>query len=64
MTENKSLNYIGIDQDGKLVCAASSRVPKRDLAKELAKWVREGLSIDRCDDEFVRGNFGKIIKKE
>jgi len=64
MTEKRALAYMGIDQNGKFVCAASPRMPKRDLAKELAKWVRWGLSVERCDDEFVRNNFGKIIRKE
>jgi len=63
MTEIKELNYMGIDRDGKFVCVASPEMLKRDLAKELAKWVREGLSIERCDDDFVHHNFGKIVRE-
>jgi len=61
MTE---LNYMAVDKMGKFVAAASPNMPKSDLAKELAKWIRWGCSIERCDDGFVRQNFGKIIRKQ
>jgi len=63
MSEMNEMNYMGIDQNGKLVCVASPTMPQRNLAKELARWIRWGLSIERCDDEFVRLNFGKVIRK-
>lgn len=63
MVEASELNYMGIDQNGKFVCVASPRIPKRDLAKELSKWIREGLSIERCNDEFVQLNWGKVIRR-
>jgi len=64
MSEVKALNYMGIEPNGKFTCVASPQIPRKDLAKELAKWIRWGLSIERCNDEFVRQNFGKIIKRE
>ncbi len=59
MSNPKELNYMGIDEDNKFVCVATPTNP--DLAKEIAKWIRGGLSIERCDDEFVRKNFGDIL---
>lgn len=57
-------NYMAVDKTGKFVAVASPKMPPRDLAKELAKWIRWGCSVERCDDEFVRQNFGKVIKQE
>ena len=58
----EELNYMAIDKDGKFIAAASPTIPPKELAKELSKWIRWGCSLERCDDEFVRQNFGKIIK--
>ena len=55
------LNYIGIDREGRLVCAAAPTMPKRDLARELAKWVRDDLSIERCTDEYLKKHFGQVV---
>lgn len=63
MNQTSELNYMGIDQDGKFVCVACPEMSKRELAFKLARWVREGLSIERCDDEFVRHKFGKNIRE-
>jgi len=60
----EELNYVAIDTDRRLVCVASPGMPKRDLAKDLARWVREGLSIERRDTEFVKKWLGKVIPNE
>ena len=60
MTE---LNYMAIDKTGKFVAVASPKMPQQDLAKELAKWIRWGCSVERCDDDFVRQKFGKVIRE-
>ena len=44
-----------------MVAAAVPDMDKKDLAKELAKWVRGGLSIERCDDDTVRRYLGDIM---
>lgn len=58
------LNYMAIDEQGKFIAVASPNIPKGDLAKELAEWIRWGCSVERCDNEFVRKNFGEIVRKE
>lgn len=58
----KELNYMGIDSDGKFVCVISGKRPAREIAKEVGKWIRQGLSIERCDDEYVRQHFGNVVK--
>jgi len=60
--DSKELNYMGINKEGKFECVASPNMPPKDLAKEVAKWIRWGLSVERCNNDFVRANFGKIIK--
>jgi len=57
----EELNYMAVDKDRKFVAVISSSAPPREIAKETGKWIREGLSVERCDDEFVRKNFGKVI---
>lgn len=64
MEEEKELNYMAIDKKGKFIAAASPTIPPEDLAKELAKWIRWGCSVERCSDDFVRQNFGKIVKRK
>lgn len=59
MAESKELNYMGVDEGGKFVCVATPRNP--DLAKEISKWIRQGLSVERCNNDFVRKYFGEII---
>ena len=59
MSERKELNYIGIDENNKFVCVTTPTNP--DLSKEIAKWIRQGLSVERCDDDFIRKNFGDIL---
>jgi len=59
MAESKQLNYMGIDEEGRFVCVSAPTNP--DLAKEISKWIKEGLSVERCCDEFVRKYFGEII---
>jgi hypothetical protein len=60
----KELNYMAIDKDGKFIAVASPTMPKGDLAKELAKWIRWGCSVERCDDDYVRQNFGKVVRPQ
>lgn len=58
----KELNYMGIDKEGRFVTVISPRRPK-EVAKETGKWIRQGLSVKRCSDEYVRKHFGDIVSK-
>ena len=58
----KPLNYMAIDSDGRFVCVTTAAHPK-DTAKEVAKWIRQGLSVERCDDDYVREHFGDIVRE-
>ena len=58
----KALNYMAVDRDGRFVAVITPDRPK-EVAKETGKWIRQGLSVERCDDEFVRKNLGDVIKK-
>lgn len=60
----EELNYVAIDTDRRLVCVASPEMPKADLAKDIAKWIKAGLSIERRDTAFVKEWFGKVIPDE
>jgi len=57
----KELNYMGIDKEGRFVTAMSPNRPK-EVAIEVARWIRQGLSIRRCTDDYVRKHFGDIVK--
>lgn len=59
---NKALNYMAIDKDGKFVAVIAPTAPPKDIAKEVANWIRDGLSVERCDDEYVRTHFGDKIR--
>lgn len=58
----KELNYMGIDSAGRFVAVITPRYPK-EAAKTVSKWIKQGLSVERCDDEFVKKHFGDIIRK-
>ena len=58
----KELNYMAIDKEGRFVCVITPDRPK-DVAKETGKWIRQGLSVKRCTDGYVRKHFGDIIEK-
>jgi len=60
--ENKPLNYMAIDKDGRFVAVITARHPK-EVAKEVGKWIRQGLSVERCDDDYVRKHFGDKIRE-
>lgn len=57
--EAKDLNYMGIDENNRFVCVTTPTNP--DLAKEISKWIRQGLSIERCNDDYVKKHFGDIL---
>jgi len=57
----KELNYMAVDKEGRFVAVTTANYPK-DAAKEVSKWIRQGLSVERCDDDYVRQHFGDIIR--
>ena len=57
----KELNYMAIDNEGRFVAVISPKRTK-EVAKEVSEWIRQGLSIERCDDEYVRKFFGDKVK--
>ena len=59
--EAKPLNYMAIDKDGIFVAVTTATRP-REAAKEVAKWIRQGLSVERCDSDYVRKFFGEKVK--
>ena len=48
------LDYIGVKSCGCMVAWCASDIPARELANILAKWVRGGLSIERCTTDESR----------
>jgi NADPH:quinone reductase-like Zn-dependent oxidoreductase len=55
-----NLVYVGIKNCGCMVAAmVDNPEHKKDTAKEIAKWIREGLTIERVTAEYVRENFKK-----
>ena len=59
---DNELNYMAVDKDGRFVAAVTPRQPK-EAARAVAKWIRAGLSVERCDDDYVRKHFGDIVKE-
>lgn len=57
----KELNYMAIDGEGRFVAVITANHPK-ETAKEVGKWIRQGLSIKRCTNDYVRQHFGDIVK--
>ena len=57
----KELNYMAIDKEGKFVAVICAGRPE-EVARETGKWIRAGLSVERCSDDYVRKHFGDIIR--
>lgn len=60
----KPLNYMAIDKEGRFVSVISGTAHPRDIARNTGKWIRNGLSVERCDNEYVRQHLGDIVKAE
>ncbi len=56
MAENKKA-YIGRKSCGCVVAAVTADWPKEELAQELGEWIREGLTVELVDDQYVREHF-------
>lgn len=59
---HRPLNYMAIDKDGRFVAVITPNRPK-EVAKETGKWIRQGLSVERCTNDYVREHFGDIIRR-
>ena len=57
----KELNYMAIDKEGRFVAVIAPDRPK-EVARETGKWIRAGLSVQRCTNDYVRQHFGDIVK--
>jgi len=57
----KELNYMAIDREGRFVAVIAPHRQK-EVAEETGKWIRQGLSVQRCSDDYVRKHFGDIVK--
>ena len=55
-------NYMAIDKEGRFVAVIAGTASSKHIAKETGKWIREGMSVERCEDEYVRQHFGDIVK--
>ena len=57
MKDTTGMAYIGRKPCG-CVCAAYADEPeiKDDIAKEIAKWIKQGLTVERVTDQYVRDN--------
>lgn len=69
-TEKATHAYVGQCKECGAYCAAFVDTPSlaKDIAKEIAAWIRDGLSVTRVEMNFVRENFNsctcKPVKKE
>jgi hypothetical protein len=52
------MNYVAICKCQVCVAAVSDELPEKDVARALSDWVKDGLTIERKDDAFVREQFG------
>lgn len=62
---NEYANYVAICKCG--VCVGATKddpFHKKQTAKEVQSWIREGLTVQRENDDFVRAFFGKCRCKE
>ena len=62
MREKHLLNYMAVDQDGIFVAVIAGTRPDKEIANAVGEWIRQGDSIERCDDEYVRKHFGDKIR--
>jgi len=62
MINDENSCYVGIKDCG---CAVAAMVinseHKKENAKEIAKWIREGLTIERKSVQWVNENFKRCI---
>lgn len=62
MTSNEPMSYIARKSCGCIVFAmvddhTDNKEYRKDLAKELSKCVKQGLTIERVTSQYVRDNF-------
>ena len=57
-----SMDYIAKCPECKGICGwMSESLPKKDLAKETGRWLREGFSLERIETEAARQSpFGHV----
>lgn len=53
------LDYIGVKRCGCIRTWCSSDNPPRHLARTIARWIREGLSVERCSTDEARQRIKK-----
>jgi hypothetical protein len=60
-----NFSYIGKKECGCIVAAfVDNPEHKKDIAREIAKWIKDGLTIERVTDDYVRENFKRCTHKE
>lgn len=58
MNDTDGMAYIGRKSCGCVICAyADDPAHKNDISKEIAKWIKNGLTVERVPDQYVRDNF-------
>lgn len=57
------MNYIAREKCGCITCACVDNPEhKRDVAKSIASWVRDGLTVERVSSDLIKGSFGRCPK--
>lgn len=57
---DEHMSYIGICHCGQVVCAVvDNPARRRDVAREVASWIRDGLTIERVTSAYVRTHIGR-----
>lgn len=57
MNESTGMAYIGRKSCGCVVCAYLDKAPKREVAKEVAKWIKWGLDVEHVTVEYANQHF-------
>jgi len=64
LAENDSYSYIGRKTCGCIVTAfVDNPEHKKDLGNEIARWIKEGLKVERVTCQYVRDNMKKCKHK-
>ena len=58
---SKELNYMAVNTEGRFVAVIKPDRPN-EVARKTGEWIRDGLSVKRCTDDYVREHFGDVVK--
>lgn len=56
-----ALDYVGRNAQGQVVCWCSADSGRKDLARTVSGWIRDGLDVERMSTEEAKAELARTI---